>query len=176
MRNVASLFSENYLHQTYSYAEYLALMNLVVTEQRTTGPKQTPELAEYTRLNLHRMNRLNKTTVLSQELQQLIYQIEAPQTWYLLTEAWCGDASQSVPVIAKIAAMNPHLTLRLLLRDEHPEIMDEYLTHGGRSIPKLIALDADGNIREMRMEPISPLTDFSFDFQDLRLVPVKNKP
>jgi CubicO group peptidase (beta-lactamase class C family) len=35
------------------------------------------------------------------------------------------------------------------------------------------ALDADGRIREARMEPISPLTDFSFDFQDLRLVPVK---
>lgn len=34
------------------------------------------------------------------------------------------------------------------------------------------ALDPDGNIRELRMEPISPLTDFSFDFQDLRLVPV----
>ena len=35
------------------------------------------------------------------------------------------------------------------------------------------SLDADGHIRELRMEPISPLTDFSFDFQDLRLVPVK---
>lgn len=35
------------------------------------------------------------------------------------------------------------------------------------------ALDADGHVREVRMEPISPLTDFSFDFQDLRLVPLK---
>ena len=35
------------------------------------------------------------------------------------------------------------------------------------------ALDADGAIRELRMEPVSPLTDFSFDFQDLRLAPVK---
>lgn len=34
------------------------------------------------------------------------------------------------------------------------------------------SLDMDGHIREMRMQPISPLTDFSFDFQDLRLVPV----
>lgn len=37
------------------------------------------------------------------------------------------------------------------------------------------ALDPDGNIRELRMEPVSPLTDFSFDFQDLRLAPVKAK-
>jgi hypothetical protein len=35
------------------------------------------------------------------------------------------------------------------------------------------ALDMDGKIREVRMQPISPLTDFSFDFQDLRLVPVE---
>ncbi len=35
------------------------------------------------------------------------------------------------------------------------------------------ALDADGAIREIRIEPVSPLTDFSFDFQDLRLTPVK---
>jgi len=34
------------------------------------------------------------------------------------------------------------------------------------------ALDPDGRIREVRMQPVSPLTDFSFDFQDLRLVPV----
>ena len=34
------------------------------------------------------------------------------------------------------------------------------------------SLNPDGKIREMRMEPISPLTDFSFDFQDLRLRPV----
>jgi len=35
------------------------------------------------------------------------------------------------------------------------------------------ALDPDGKVREIRMEPVSPLTDFSFDFQDLRLTPVK---
>jgi hypothetical protein len=38
------------------------------------------------------------------------------------------------------------------------------------------ALDPDGAVREVRMEPISPLTDFSFDFQDLRLKPVPDKP
>jgi CubicO group peptidase (beta-lactamase class C family) len=37
------------------------------------------------------------------------------------------------------------------------------------------ALTPDGAIREVRMQPVSPLTDFSFDFQDLRLVPVDNK-
>lgn len=34
------------------------------------------------------------------------------------------------------------------------------------------ALTPDGKVREMRMEAVSPLTDFSFDFQDLVLTPV----
>ena len=38
-----------------------------------------------------------------------------------------------------------------------------------------VALTADGAIREVRMEAVSPLTDFSFDFQDLRLAPVVRK-
>ncbi|HEY8587780.1 MAG TPA: serine hydrolase [Rhodanobacter sp.] len=37
------------------------------------------------------------------------------------------------------------------------------------------SLDVDGRIREVRMQPMSPLTDFSFDFQDLRLTPVEDK-
>jgi hypothetical protein len=36
-------------------------------------------------------------------------------------------------------------------------------------------LDHDGKVREVRMQPVSPLTDFSFDFQDLRLAPVSAK-
>ena len=37
------------------------------------------------------------------------------------------------------------------------------------------ALDADGDVREVRMEAVSPLTDFSFDFHHLRLVPVEDE-
>ena len=144
--NVAqTVFKPENIGKTYTYEEYLALMDRVVAEKRTTGPNQSPELAEYTRLNQYRMHRLDKTVKLDMDLQQLAYQIAAPQTWYVLTEAWCGDAAQNLPIIAKVAALNPHITLTLLLRDEHPEIMNEYLTHGGKSIPKLIARDANGN-------------------------------
>jgi CubicO group peptidase (beta-lactamase class C family) len=34
-------------------------------------------------------------------------------------------------------------------------------------------LDMDGHITQARMQPVSPMTDFSFDFQDLRLAPAK---
>lgn len=145
MNATPTVFTPENIGQTYTYEEYLALMDQVVAEKRTTGPNQSTELAEYTRLNQFRMHRLDKTVKLGMDLQQWVYQIAVPQTWYVLTEAWCGDAAQNLPVIARIAALNPHITLTLLLRDEHPALMNEYLTHGGKSIPKLIALDANGN-------------------------------
>ena len=143
MRSVKDLFTPENIRQSYTYPEYLALMDRVVAEKRTTGPNQSPAMAEYTRLNQYRMHRLNKTVHLAMDLQQLVFQIKMPQTWYVLTEAWCGDAAQSLPVIAKAAQLNPHITLTLLLREEHLEIMDAYLTRGGKSIPKLIALAED---------------------------------
>ena len=59
----------------------------------------------------------------------------------VVAEDWCGDASSTVPVLAKLAATVPGLELRVILRDQHPEVMDLYLTNGSRSIPIVIALD-----------------------------------
>jgi hypothetical protein len=59
----------------------------------------------------------------------------------VLAEDWCGDASSTVPILAKLAATTPGLELHIILRDQHPEVMDRYLTNGSRSIPIVIALD-----------------------------------
>lgn len=68
-----------------------------------------------------------------------------PAGWKLLviTEDWCGDASNSVPVVARLAEAAPNLDLRLVKRDENPELMDRHLTNGGRAIPVVILLDED---------------------------------
>ena len=145
MKNVANLFPLPVTETAYSYADYMLLMEKVVLENRTTGPKQSEDLAFYTKLNLARMQRLNKKVVLNEDLKAKVIQIEIPQTWYILTEAWCGDAAQNIPVLAAAALPNPLITVKLLLRDENPELMDAYMTNGGRSIPKLIAVDVDFN-------------------------------
>jgi len=145
MKNVADLFPLSVTETAYSYSDYMLLMEKVVLENRTTGPKQSEEMNYYTKLNLARMQRLNKKLTITEELTNAINQIQIPQTWYILTEAWCGDAAQNVPVIAAAALPNPLITIKLLLRDENPAIMDQYMTDGGRSIPKLIAVDEDFN-------------------------------
>lgn len=59
----------------------------------------------------------------------------------VIAEDWCGDASSTIPVVARMAEAVPGLELRIIRRDEHPEVMDHYLTNGSRSIPIVIALD-----------------------------------
>jgi hypothetical protein len=59
----------------------------------------------------------------------------------VIAEDWCGDASSTVPILARFADTVPGMELRVLRRDEHPELMDRYLTNGSRSIPIVIALD-----------------------------------
>src|SRR5690606_18563271 len=86
--------------------------------------------------------------LVSAELQEKIAKINTPQTWLVLTEAWCGDAAQSIPFMVKAASHSPLVDIRFILRDEHPRVMDGYLTHGGRSIPKLIALQNE-NLEEL---------------------------
>jgi hypothetical protein len=61
----------------------------------------------------------------------------------VLAEDWCGDASSTIPIVAKLANQVPGLELRVLRRDENPELMDRFLTNGSRSIPIVIALDEE---------------------------------
>ena len=60
-----------------------------------------------------------------------------------IVEDWCGDASNTVPVIVRLGDEADCLEMRVIRRDEHPEIMDRYLTHGTRSIPIVIVLDSE---------------------------------
>lgn len=123
--------------------QYRDMIDQLLAEGKTTGTNHSEAMVEYTRMNTHRMRRVEKTTVLEDELVQLLLSVETKMLWVILTEAWCGDAAQSLPAIVKIADASPLIEVKLLLRDENPELMDAYLTNGGRSIPKLIALNPD---------------------------------
>jgi hypothetical protein len=132
------------LAQAIPYDAYLQLSALLVKEERTSGPNQSEAYVYYTKLNVQRMKRLNKTIEVPAKVIELLKEKAANWTWVILTEPWCGDAAQCVPVIEKLALSAGNIQTLYLLRDEHPEVMDAYLTNGGRSIPKLICLDKTG--------------------------------
>jgi hypothetical protein len=127
----------------FTYAEYRQMLDELQAQGLTTGPNQSPEIFEYARLNNQRMNRLDKTVVLLPELLDAIRDLNRPLRWVVITEGWCGDAAQNVPALAKIAeASQGKIEVILVLRDENLELIDRYLTNGGRSIPKMICFDA----------------------------------
>jgi tetratricopeptide (TPR) repeat protein len=130
-----------YIEKSFSYNQYINLINDLLAQGKTTGPEQTPFLIEYTNMNLVRMNRLDKTINLNPELIGIINNIKNEYYWLVITEAWCGDAAQSIPIFNKITQYNPNIELRLILRDEEPELINNYLTNGTKSIPILICLD-----------------------------------
>ena len=126
-----------------TYNLYSVLIEALVAAGQTTGPEQTEEKIAFTKLNAQRSKRVHKTFELLPELRETLQHIPEKWDWLLITESWCGDGAQLVPAIAEIAAASPNIELTILLRDENPELMDLYLTNGGRAIPKLICLDAE---------------------------------
>ena len=134
------------LKKGISYTEYRDLVSDLLKVQKSTGPNQSEALYNYSLLNDRRMKRLDKTSKLTEETIENVKKISQPQTWLVLTEGWCGDAAQNLPVLNKIAEENENVDLKLVLRDENLELMDVFLTNGGRSIPKLIALDENKNV------------------------------
>lgn len=126
-----------------AYNDYLTLIDEKIAQKASTGHEQNQMLTDFTKLNRTRMKRLDKTQQILPELEIITKQITDKQVWLVLTESWCGDAAQNVPVLQKLAEMNPLIDLRLVLRDDNDELMQKYLTNGGKSIPKLIAVSAD---------------------------------
>lgn len=124
-----------------SYQTYRDLVSDLAKNEQTTGEEQSESLINYTQLNDRRMNRWDKTLKIPVAIQEKIAKINTKITFLVLSESWCGDAAPSLPVMHKIAALNPNINLKIILRDENLELMDEFLTHGSRSVPKLIVFD-----------------------------------
>lgn len=157
-----NIINNELLNGAMSYQTYTKLIEDLLAQGKTTGNTQNEEYLKYTELNFHRMKRLDKTSSINNELKEVLQKIKKPLVWLVLSEAWCGDAAQNLPLLNKMAEENPeNISLKIILRDENLAIMDKYLTNGGRSIPKLIILKKDtlGEIATWgpRPEPIQKL-------------------
>ncbi|WP_343328899.1 thioredoxin family protein [Polaribacter staleyi] len=142
MKNIIKKSLENAL----SYQEFRALVSNLLAEGKATGHNQSEDLTNYSMLNDRRMKRLDKTIKISENTIAEIQEVKEPQTWLVIAEGWCGDAAQNLPVIAKIAEANKLIDLKLVLRDDNEDLMNLFLTNGGKAIPKLIALDKEHNV------------------------------
>tara|TARA_R110000868_G_scaffold140690_1_gene356601 strand:+ start:10956 stop:11588 length:633 start_codon:yes stop_codon:yes gene_type:complete len=130
-----------------SYEDYRLMVGNLALEGKSTGSVQSEELGNYTLLNDQRMKRLDKTIKIDANSELKIKGVDQKITWLVLTESWCGDAAQTIPVMNKVASLNKNISLRLVLRDQNLELMEQFLSNGAMAIPKLISIDdATGNI------------------------------
>ncbi len=132
---------EQGIANSYTYEEYKNLVSDLLAEGKSTGHDQTEALTNYSMLNERRMKRLDKTIKIDESVAAKFSNADLDLTWIVLTEGWCGDAAQSLPVVNKLAELNSGIDLKIISRDDHDELMSNFLTNGGKSIPKLLVYD-----------------------------------
>jgi|AntRauTorckE5430_2_1112549.scaffolds.fasta_scaffold12573_2 hypothetical protein len=132
------------LAKAQTYPAYRQMVTeLLENEGKTTGPNQSDFYLEIAHLNQARMKRLDRKPKLSKATTNFLDGLDRDLILLVLTEGWCGDAAQIVPILQWMADYGPRLHLYCLLRDENPAVMDAFLTDGARSIPKVIILDTE---------------------------------
>jgi thiol-disulfide isomerase/thioredoxin len=135
--------SKKFIENSISYLEYRHLIDKLLLENKTTGADQSDALIAYAKLNQQRMRRLEKKLMLNISLKNTIFKVNKKYIILALTEGWCGDAAQILPVFEKIGSENKNLIFKILLRDNNLELMDQHLTNGTRSIPKILFIDEE---------------------------------
>jgi hypothetical protein len=131
------------LQNSFSYADYRKQIAHLISEGKSTGHEQSKDLLHYSELNETRMNRLEKTIDVLPEIINKLQSLDKNYIWLVLSEGWCGDAAQIVPVIHKMAAETDKIEFKIALRDDNDALMQHFLTNAGKAIPKLIVLDAE---------------------------------
>lgn len=132
---------QSYFHNAIGFEQYQAEFRSAIE----SGPDDKyPNNSQYLPLNWQRTTRVYQHYRPSEAIRNTAANLAHKVYWLMIVEPWCGDVSQSLPVIARIAeASKERIELRLTYRDQTPELMNAHLTNGvSRSIPILIQLDS----------------------------------
>jgi len=143
MTSTASIDSNWVISNGISYQDYFNSIIQMVNDKTTSGTDQSEERIELTKLNMHRMKRINDASINIDNIN-----LSKSIGVAILTEAWCGDSAQNVPWLEHfLNAFNPKIESFYFFRDEHPDLMNQFLTNGSRSIPKAVFFEkSNGNI------------------------------
>lgn len=171
MINYSSIFEENGL----GYADYRKVIDDLLADGKTTGPDNSDAMLHYSKMNVQRMGRVDKTVQLQPELSEVVAQLPAGLRFLVISEGWCGDAAQIVPLFNKLSeASNNRIDLKFVLRDQHLDLIDAHLTNGGRAIPVLLILNQKGEVlRQWGPRPAilqSLLTEWKKKSSDMMLL------
>lgn len=131
------------LFNSCSYNEYRRIINDLIADGKSTGNEQSEKQLEYSKLNVTRMNRLDKTIKVTDANSQTLKTLNKEYIWLVISEGWCGDSAQILPVINKMVNESDKIEFKIVFRDENKELMEQFLTKGSSAIPKLIIIDKE---------------------------------
>ncbi|MES2545606.1 MAG: thioredoxin family protein [Bacteroidota bacterium] len=131
------------LPNSYSYSDYRKAVADLFLKGKSSGNDQSESLTFYSELNITRMNRLDKTMRIDDEVAQKLVALNKEYIWLVLAEGWCGDVAQLLPIFNKMAELYPKIELKIVFRDENENLMNQFLTNGAKAIPKLIVLNKE---------------------------------
>jgi thiol-disulfide isomerase/thioredoxin len=132
-------------NKAISYKQYRDLVQAHANKRTNSGRAFSELLATYTVFNDQLMERLDNTLKISPENQRFLSNFKKEVYFLIITESWCGDAAQTMPMMNQVARASG-VDFKVVLRDQNLELIDSFLTNGGRSIAKLILVDANTNL------------------------------
>lgn len=130
------------IEETLSYPAYVELASHLIANRQTTGIDHSDDLVDNAIKNMSTIQSLIKSTIIPAHIIKRLESQELPLIWLAITESWCIDSANSLPVVYKMSAVNPNIEVKVVLRDSS-SIIDNFTTRGSRSIPKVICLDAE---------------------------------
>lgn len=133
---------ENYWDKAIPFEEYVQ-----IGRQRLENPasQQETDYKHYYELGLQRIDRtLKKYTADEEQLKELASK-NFDGKILIISEVWCGDASATVPALVKF--FEGKNEVRIFLRDSDKSMINQFLTNGTESIPKVIILNSDFSVK-----------------------------
>jgi len=155
------------LNKGISYQKYRTEIKELLVQGKSTGNEQSESHLEYSFLNDKRMDRLDKTLKIAEETQNAINELKNDFTFLVISEGWCGDAAQIIPILNKIAEASNKIDLKIVFRDENEDLMNLFLTNGSKAIPKIIIVDSENKTINTWGPRPSIATKMVFDYKEM---------
>jgi thiol-disulfide isomerase/thioredoxin len=130
---------EKYWDKGMSFELYLE------TIQSKVDSQENHKFADKQLISIKRANRIMENYIPDVKQQKILEEKNFNGKVLIIAEDWCGDCSQSVPVIKKFFNENNN-QVKVLYRDENPDLIKLFLTDGNESIPIVIFLDEKNNV------------------------------
>ena len=118
----------------------------MITKERFAEGLTLPQYLEQMRMNRDRFVRAFEAATVDPDDAGVLDRLGQPTRLLVITEDWCGTSLAYVPPVAKLVESRPDIEMRIFLRDENPDVMDQFLKRGlYRSIPVFAFFDEDMN-------------------------------